>query len=564
MAKNKDNLNVDQADKSNNGKLNNIENTRFFSEEWADGVHKIFFDPEVTTLSHKSIMCGLVEQEFHAKMDQVLLLYLEEKHIVLVIHLDGTTTFRGERVSTKANEGVVIMRTRKHMENLICVRYPHLSDCYFIHICGVLLPDSLSDKLQKKEKEEFDVDRFCVDVNYKVRGKYITTDDKDGMDFACRKTDLAKALNDIWDNQDEYIFDKNMVAYAWIRLHANDYKDMPVLELNELSAFMRRDHLIYDLQNFSHKYTQTKDGCREDYLSLFLALRNIPFKKKAVAQEKVQILVDYLLTHYPPQKSASMVDIVRADFYGLVPEKEFLKEDIVEGIFWKVVMSDESDRSKPVLMKRLLDYPLEIEQNILEWINNKSLTEVDCHGESIVKWLECFNLTYEAIPLIIKAFISYKESRWRVCPSNYIIGAGAMYDGMAANYEPYVKQNVNAEETKYTMDNLMDGLDEKIKEYVYEDSSVFDNADELVDMFKQVFINCPVEVKNNLLEWLNNQPISDIPCCGTSLVHILRALQLPQEAVFDLALGFSLSAMTGRQSDIWSTAVSWKQQYNKY
>ena len=563
MAKSKHNINADQAAKSNHGKENNLENTRFFSEEWADGINKIFFDPEVTTVARKNIMCGMVEQEFHAQMDQVLLLYLEEKHIVLVIHVDGTTTFRGERVSTKANEGAIIMRTHRHMENLICARYPHLFECYFIHLCGVLLPDVLADDLAKKEKEEFDVDRFCVDVNYKVRGKYVTTDDKYGMDFACRKTDLANALNDIWKNQDDYIFDKNIIAYAWIRLHNSNYKDMPILELNELSAIMRRDHLIYDLQNFPHKYSKTKHGCRQDDLSLFLSLEKIPHRKTATAQTKIKTLIDFLLTNYPSQKIVSMEDIARADFYGISPDKKFGKNDIIEGLFWKVIETNkEDDILYSILLKKLLDYPIEIEQNILEWINNETLTEIDCHGESIVKWLECFNLTYAAIPLIIKAFVDYKDSNWRVCPSNYIIGAGAMYDGMAPSYAPYIKENLTSEGIKYTMDNLMDGLSPRIQEYIDETSDDVDEEDEITSMFEQIFRSCPVEIKHNLLEWLNNQPISDIPCCGTSMVHILRALQLPQEAIFDLALGFSLANMTGNQSDIWNMAVTWKKQNN--
>ena len=98
----------------------------------------------------------------------------------------------------------------------------------------------------------------------------------------------------------------------------------------------------------------------------------------------------------------------------------YTKENIVAGIYAKIDSLDNiSDRKKNIFKRKLPDYPKEIEQNVLEWINDLPLTDVDCHGESIIKVMKLFNLDNSAIPYLIKNFIDYKESNFRVYRACY-------------------------------------------------------------------------------------------------------------------------------------------------
>ena len=304
--------NQDQSAKSLSGKENNEENTRFFQDEWANGIDKLFLNQEVTSIYAPTILDGMVARVYHIQMDQIIIAVCKKARTAIVVNIDGTTTFRGERVSTKANEGALIHYTKNQIEAMIVKQFEHLHGYRFIHVCGVLLPDKLSQDLKNLEKEESDVTKFSVGVNYKTIGKYITEKYKNGMDYAMRKSELADALDDIVDNENDYMLDENVVAYAWIKQKGNDFCFMPNLLLNDKSATERREHLLYCLQNDTSHYTTkpTKGEKGSDQVTLFLNAHNVPFDPKATGETKLQLVIDYIKNNYPPQKEISMLRLI--------------------------------------------------------------------------------------------------------------------------------------------------------------------------------------------------------------------------------------------------------------
>jgi hypothetical protein len=89
-------------------------------------------------------------------------------------------------------------------------------------------------------------------------------------------------------------------------------------------------------------------------------------------------------------------------------------ENIIDGIYAKIDSMDIPDREKYLWKSKLQQYPNEISQNILEWINDLPITEVDCHGESIVKTMTVWDLDESWMPWVIDGFIKFKKSGFRV------------------------------------------------------------------------------------------------------------------------------------------------------
>ena len=88
---------------------------------------------------------------------------------------------------------------------------------------------------------------------------------------------------------------------------------------------------------------------------------------------------------------------------------KYTRENILEGIKHKVNTLKCPDKMKIGLVDRLALYPIEIEQNVLEWVNNQELTHVDCHGQSITILMDKWNLTDEDIPKLICGFAAFKN-----------------------------------------------------------------------------------------------------------------------------------------------------------
>lgn len=93
---------------------------------------------------------------------------------------------------------------------------------------------------------------------------------------------------------------------------------------------------------------------------------------------------------------------------------KYTKDNIKNGIIEKVNSMNVTEGEKEWLRMRLIQYPKEIEQNVLEWINDLPLTDIDCHGESILKTMAAWNINKDDIPYVINGFVSFAKRNFRV------------------------------------------------------------------------------------------------------------------------------------------------------
>lgn len=109
---------------------------------------------------------------------------------------------------------------------------------------------------------------------------------------------------------------------------------------------------------------------------------------------------------------------------------KYTKANIQEGIATKIKSLSIPDELKEFYIDSLQNYPNEIEQNVLEWVNNIPLTDVDCHGESIVKIMNLWGFTEADIHKIILGFQDFRDGDWQM--PNYIwqavTGLSGIYD----------------------------------------------------------------------------------------------------------------------------------------
>ena len=77
---------------------------------------------------------------------------------------------------------------------------------------------------------------------------------------------------------------------------------------------------------------------------------------------------------------------------------KYTKENIQEGIRATINALPITSIDKELLMFSIPQYPIEIEQNVLEWINNEPLTDINCHGESIVQTMQAWGFSNKDIP----------------------------------------------------------------------------------------------------------------------------------------------------------------------
>ena len=109
---------------------------------------------------------------------------------------------------------------------------------------------------------------------------------------------------------------------------------------------------------------------------------------------------------------------------------KYTKENIVEGIKAKIDVINEPEVIKHKFVKKISEYPIEIEQNILEWINDEFLTNIDCYGESIVNVVNMWNVPIDKLYLVFYGFTIFKESNFYDHESVIlpVIGAQCIYD----------------------------------------------------------------------------------------------------------------------------------------
>lgn len=109
---------------------------------------------------------------------------------------------------------------------------------------------------------------------------------------------------------------------------------------------------------------------------------------------------------------------------------QYTKENIQDGIMAKIEAMDITREEKLLLKMRLPKYPKEIEQNVLEWINDLPLTEVDCHGESIITTMRRWDFTEKDIPYIIDGFVAFAKRNFRASDVIWqsVTGMDGVYD----------------------------------------------------------------------------------------------------------------------------------------
>ena len=339
LAKKKKKVNTDQRSKSVNGNKNNT----VFSKEsaqWADDKNRLNLFKE-----HMNVLItlrgeGVFECPYTDKFDQTIAAVVETKKTVLVVCVDNTTSYR-ERVSGKTNEGVMMEKTKQSLTNEILNKYPNLIGYHFVFLCAVIFPDKL-EKVSNPEKEIKEIDKFLVGVNYKLSGRHITDEFKNGIDCAMRSKDLFDLLDEIIENPDDYIMDKLVLAYAWIKKYDGVERYRPSLPLNEHNAFYCRDLLIWSLNNDESKYYRVnknqddnnkskkkkkKKNKREkkkpvveneddyiDSLRDFLIAHDCPYNAEDSFTTKKSNVIEHLLKVFPAQESMSLLPYIEKEF----------------------------------------------------------------------------------------------------------------------------------------------------------------------------------------------------------------------------------------------------------
>jgi hypothetical protein len=93
---------------------------------------------------------------------------------------------------------------------------------------------------------------------------------------------------------------------------------------------------------------------------------------------------------------------------------KYTKENIVDGIYAKldrIFGSDPMYKGVCEMFKVTLpEYPKEIEQNVLEWVNDEPFSEIDCHGISVKHVVEIKNLSDAHMPQVFENFITFQKN----------------------------------------------------------------------------------------------------------------------------------------------------------
>ena len=95
---------------------------------------------------------------------------------------------------------------------------------------------------------------------------------------------------------------------------------------------------------------------------------------------------------------------------------QYTQENIKQGICAKIDKLYDDNTDREFWKQKLLEYPKEIEQNILEWINDHPITDVDCHGESILDKMNAWKMDISYFPMVVRGFIQFSKTQF-TCPS---------------------------------------------------------------------------------------------------------------------------------------------------
>lgn len=201
--------NQDQSAKSVGGnRQNKIDGDDF--RKWHDGYYNLYIGPELSFKYYEPILNGKAYSEYSTQFDHIIATYLEKTKQVVVCCTDATTTVHNDRMHAKSSQGANMEKTSPLIKKYIIEEYPHVADCEFIFVACVTKPNQLSKELKNYSKEDRNFNRICVDINYKVAGRFITDLDKRGIDIATSTSDLLSALEELKNNQTDYdVIDNN-------------------------------------------------------------------------------------------------------------------------------------------------------------------------------------------------------------------------------------------------------------------------------------------------------------------------------------------------------------------
>lgn len=93
---------------------------------------------------------------------------------------------------------------------------------------------------------------------------------------------------------------------------------------------------------------------------------------------------------------------------------KYTKKDIPNILRQKVDSLGTHDAHKNLIFERIMRYPKEIEENILQWLNNEPITEIDCHGMSMKYVIDTCKLNDSDMLWLIDNFATYAERDFQV------------------------------------------------------------------------------------------------------------------------------------------------------
>ena len=100
----------------------------------------------------------------------------------------------------------------------------------------------------------------------------------------------------------------------------------------------------------------------------------------------------------------------------------YTRENIWDGIEAKLSLfrdgNESTERYLAICREFMQDYPKELEQNVLEWVNNEPITEIDCHGASIKGVMCAEKLSDLYFPMVVRNFKIYRDRNFK--GGNYI------------------------------------------------------------------------------------------------------------------------------------------------
>ena len=92
----------------------------------------------------------------------------------------------------------------------------------------------------------------------------------------------------------------------------------------------------------------------------------------------------------------------------------YTKENIFDGIEAKLNrIADDRPMLEPfcnAYRNVIMNYPIEIEQNVIEWINDVPLTEVNCHGISVKEVMDDYELPDHYFLVVVRNFSAFKAN----------------------------------------------------------------------------------------------------------------------------------------------------------